>query len=589
MDHLDAAATEPFHDTLQLFQSSHDLAPIGLQKAAAGANLVNAWEIAIKTHCNAFSACLESGAEFPEATAKVVTHALRLAKTSPQMFGFCFQLQQSTRSAVLSFEPYPPSEDLAMDPNMAQERHDIVQWIASFNLLGKAFSLDEWESVYASSLIEPPMPELTAAKIHYGEEVIDVNQRAMEAMRDSFRALENKPTPYFKQKYVMTAVVQILGKNLLEYMMPQSQDQLKDFDWNQVVPEGPQTYPQPVQPDPADFAKVKAIHRLVQEEQTEKAKAIGLPSGGIQSYSTYLQRWQQGREIHAIYRAMNPEYSLQMVADLVAAQLKLCKSLAKQYDVIKDDIFAHIQKLKNANRKREKLQQVEQDLARAQAQEEAARQRALKLQDDEARLLEEKQQIEETPAEEMGARMTRYRRQPDNDRRKKLALEAKERETVKVVQAREAAEKLAADKSKEKAQLQKERQQAESLDQPARKRTKRNSVERLTVKLTPREIFVNDGDDWLPPTRDGTVYSEPGRKWTDDAIYKLSLLTQLRLHLVGLLGHPLNLTNLMAFIDPDDIEVGFEDKVFIYLMALILRQKRSVASCAFHSLIDSRI
>ena len=33
MDQFDAASTEPFTDTLQLFQSSHDLAPIGLKEA----------------------------------------------------------------------------------------------------------------------------------------------------------------------------------------------------------------------------------------------------------------------------------------------------------------------------------------------------------------------------------------------------------------------------------------------------------------------------------------------------------------------------------------------------------------------------
>ena len=77
-----------------------------------------------------------------------------------------------------------------------------------------------------------------------GEEEINVSHKAMDAMRDSVRALENKPTPYFKQQYVMNAVVEILGKDLHAYQMPQSQDVLKSFNWNQVVHGRPKTYPQ---------------------------------------------------------------------------------------------------------------------------------------------------------------------------------------------------------------------------------------------------------------------------------------------------------------------------------------------------------
>ena len=593
MNHFGDASTEPFIDPLELFQSSHELAPIILETATIRSSIVGWYQITIQTQQKTALACLDGGTEIPEATAKVVTHALRLVKTSPEIFGFCCKLQQATRKALFTFEPFPPREDFAMDPDVAQERHDICQWVASYVNLGKAFSMDGWESFYATSHLSPPMPEVTAATIQYGQEEIPVTQKGLDAMRESIRALENKPTTYFRQKHVIVAVTEILGKDLLEYSLPQTPEEINAFDWNVVVPGRSETYPIAKQPEPHEFAKVKAIHDMVAEERNKEAAKIGRPNGGTLSYCTYQQRWKQWRDIHATYRYMNPGYTLQMVADLVAANLKLCQSVHAQETKMAEDVHTHIGKLKAANRMKEKADKVKEQMAAIAEEEKKARDEVLELQNQQEKLAEERKALAETPATEMeiDGITTRSGRRSNSassaalEQAKQRAVQAKAKEVAEVVKKRKQAEKDAQDKANEKARLQREQQEAEAavpMDQ--KKRAKRNDIDRLDIGPSPRTRARLDGVLWNPPRKvpPHATYSKPGRLWKEENIHKLWLLSQLRSHLKGLLGQPMSLATLMSFIDPpDDNEVGFEHRVFIYLMALMLKETRSVVSCTF--------
>jgi len=106
-------------------------------------------------------------------------------------------------------------------------------------------------------------------------------------------------------------------------------------------------------------------------------------------------------------------------------------------------------------------------------------------------------------------------------------------------------------------------------------------VNRLVADLTPRTRASLDGSGWAPPTRSEgavVVYEKPGALWAAAARRKLVLLTSLRNQLknAGLCGQPMTFVTLMAFVQPDESDLDFDSRVFLYLVALMLNQKRFV-------------
>lgn len=581
---IEASLIEPFTDHADLFRKSHDIA-MDMLPSRTKDDLLDVTTEYFHGELDAYTECFNNQAEVPEKTKEAVIHAIRLANTSPDLFGpNCLRLDSSQGDAIFKLEPL--SGDV-VHASIAHERHDMVQWLACFSLFGKTFSMDGWNSVLAESLMAPLDPSQPVMKIKYGQEEFLVSREAKDAMSQAVGFLANKPTVYFRQKFVMDAVMKTLNKDVLQLSMPQSQNELKSFNWDNVIPGRAETYPKGHQPSPKEFQKVKVVHEEVKKEKDEAARAIG--SSGVQSYISFKQRWAQWRDIHAIYRAMMPSSSLQMVADMAMGRLKACKSLDKIYAVIQQDVRSHIEKLKREAKKKEKADEMKQKEAEVAAEEQMAQQTAQELQEEQTRLQEQQEQLQAEVETEVGGGVnTSSARQTRNTRRiseqaKRKALADKEKEAADVEKRLQLETEKARKKAEEKENLAKQRREVvnQEVEEPTKKRAKRTDVERLQDDMTPRDRFKYDGALWAPPMRSeasGVAYLQPGAQWAREARKKLALLTSLRsqLKIIGLCEQPMTFVNVMEFVLPDDSTIHFESRVFLYLVALMIAQKRFV-------------
>ena len=57
--------------------------------------------------------------------------------------------------------------------------------------------------------------------------------------------------------------------DLLTYSFPQTKPEIDAIDWTAVVPGRKDTYPQGPDPSKEDFAKVKAVHKLINNKNIE--------------------------------------------------------------------------------------------------------------------------------------------------------------------------------------------------------------------------------------------------------------------------------------------------------------------------------
>ena len=190
-------------------------------------------------------------------------------------------------------------------------------------------SEDDATSVEAEVTVleEAPNPDEIVLDVSLGGEILHVTRAAKASMGSALDAVANQPTVYFRCRFAVGAVTDILSVDMNEYSMPQTEEDLKAFDWDSLVPGRKDTYPQGTPPTDNDFAKVKAVHGIVREEKDKEARVRGLPKSGVQSYCTYKQRWKQWRDICAVYRHMEPIMELPTVAALIMGRLKLCNSL----------------------------------------------------------------------------------------------------------------------------------------------------------------------------------------------------------------------------------------------------------------------
>jgi hypothetical protein len=241
----------PYTESSDIFLVSNDLASKSLDRRTN--DLMNATR-------NLFEAVLQGGSGFPDETVDQITrHALALARTSPDLFGPNFKLNLLARRAEFTMAA------MCGDLTHPHQRYDIVQWIVCFKLLGKAFDLEGWEPVYASSLVEAPDPKQVVAKVSFGRDIRNVTQEAKEAMDYALASMAARPKAFFSCMQAAVAVVKILDKELLEYTMPQSLDELEAFNWANVVVDLSDTYPEAPQPSEADFAVIKAVYQLSKE------------------------------------------------------------------------------------------------------------------------------------------------------------------------------------------------------------------------------------------------------------------------------------------------------------------------------------
>ena len=531
--------------------------------------LLNAWE-------QLNGACLRDKDELDEIDQnKVIKHALCLATTCPSIFGDCLSLVQADRRAVFTLRPLPTV--YGIDQELSHQRHDVVQWIVCHDLLGKAFDSDEWVSVVAESVVAPIDPTRPAIEVMFGRETIVVSEEAKKSMRTSLDYMANKPSLYFNCKQVAIAVTQILGKELLSYTMSQSKEVLMAFNWESVEAFEKDSYPEAPQPDKYDFQKVKAVHKLVKAEKDEEAKKCGMPHAGVPSHCTYLQRWKQWRDFHALYYHMHPDYTTQMVHDLVMGRLKLCKSLKDIESNMAEDVAKHLVKV----RKERKKAELQQQLAATQAAEEEAKKKAAELEAQKAAKEIEKQQLEQRAASEftVTGRQTRKNQQAA----KVSAITTVIQEVADVGKEIAAATELARQKEREKQALVEQKRRAEqeaakSAEAKRRKKTRRNDVTRLVVKTTPRNKAKND-KDWSPPMKSSArahSYQKPGQLWEEAALRKLHLLSTLHIHLkqVGLVSDQLSFPTAMSVANLNGENSTYNERVFMYLVFLVISQER---------------
>jgi hypothetical protein len=197
---------------------------------------LEAWE-------DIFRECFQGESNLHENTVeRVIQHGLRLVRTPPTFFGNACELQPADEQrAVFKFLPLseqsvPISRQEALRPYL-NHRHDIVQWIASIRTLFKVYNVDDllMAAVSVEPLIVAPNPDRHVLKVVRGSEVMMVTKESWDAMDHAIASMANQPGPFLKAKFAVIAVTKILGKDLLEYSMPETPSEIQDFDWDMVV------------------------------------------------------------------------------------------------------------------------------------------------------------------------------------------------------------------------------------------------------------------------------------------------------------------------------------------------------------------
>ena len=414
-------------------------------------------------------------------------------------------------------------------------------------------------------------------QVSYGQEDLLVSRRAKQSMRFAIDAMTNQPTIFFRCRYAVEAVCDILGKNVADYSFTQSQEDLHSFDWKSVEPGVKETYPEGKRPTDAEFEKVRSVYELVKEEKDAEARALGRPKSGVQSYITFKQRWKQWRDLSSVYMHMNPVLNHSVILDLMAAELKLCKSMGEIEEVVKLAVKKYIAKVKRDAKKAQDRATVYTRLAEVQAESVEAKAALADAQTELDLIVQEKEEVIQASQAQSEGR-TRLNRAAKRKVREDAIAEVEDRE-------REFAEELEAAQQRERELLEEEKQlrerQAEvervEVSVPAKKKTKRSDTALLDEEPSPRTKAEKRGDAWKPPTRLATKavkFSAPGEKWKRESVEKVCLLNTLAQHLraAGMLEQPIAFRTVMDFVGIDERkeEYDFNARVFIHLVALVL-------------------
>ena len=123
-------------------------------------------------------------------------------------------------------------------------------------------------------------------------------------------------------------------------------------------------------------------------------------------------------------------------------------------------------------------------------------------------------------------------------------------------------------------------EQATCADFPEKKKVKRCDTALLTVIPTPRSRASKDGPQWTPPKKkegQAVSFHPPGDSWSKENKAKLQLLFSLCGHLKSarVVDLPMSFSVVMEFIAGDDnaSDLGFSDRVFVYLVGVTLNQE----------------
>ena len=426
-----------------------------------------------------------------------------------------------------------------------------------------------------NKLVDEPNPEENVLEIQMGSTTVTVTRKAKQSMSSALSAMANQPTVFFRCMFAVTAVCEILDVDMLSYVMPQTIEELRAFDWDRVVPGVKETYPQGTQPSDLEFEKVRTVHQVVKAEKDAEARAVGLPKSGVQSYITYKQRWKQLRDIAAVYRHICPVYTLSTTMDQMKAELKLCTSMQAIEDVLKDTIKKHLAKRKREERKRQEQLRITHELAEIVKKQEETKQEVEQKQQELERVAEEKEQA----TEHLQGLRTRNQRKEATQTLLNGIVE-REKEAAEVIQAAKEAEVQLRQKRKQAQDKLIAISQPEIQHQPKKKKTKRKEVSLLDDEPSPPQIVSIKGEAWKPPMRVGgggpTRYETPGSRWEEANKTKVRLLNTLTTYLrnEGILDELISFRGVMEFIGADcrGEELDFNERVYIHLVALIIEQ-----------------
>ena len=558
----------PYEDPVEMFSESLTLAAHVFGAMKDGDRLDTAWHAQIE-------AALKGESSFNEATQSLFAiHAVRLAKTEPTMFENGFRIALQERCAQFSLHPFvvPMLSTAVLNGDTLRERHDILGWTSSFKLLGKHFEIEAWETVFPESLVPLPDPNQVVITVKRGRTSLNVTQDAKDAMMAAINGMATKPTIYFNCMQVMHAVTKSLQVDFVEYSVL-DKEKLEAFDWDDAVPGEPDTYPTAPQPPKQDYDRVRGVHAICKAEKDAEAQKLGLPHGGCGSYNMARQRWKTWRDLHAIYGSMYPNETKQMICDRVKISHKMAKSMNEIEAKIVEDMTKFIQ----ARKRLQKKQQLQDELTAKANEEEEARRQAAALQQEVQQKAQEKEQLEAQPVETFesaGQRHTRVSQRAAKDRAINQTEEeraAAERELANAT----AVARARAEETKRLAEAKRKVEQEESKLKV--KRTRRNDVAHLNVIMTPRQKGAKNVD-WKPPILNNRTWEDPGKKWETEAIKKLSLLKAFRVQLsdAGLVPQDMSFPKVMEIMDMSGDNSTFKDRVFFYLLYLILCQHRLV-------------
>lgn len=430
---------------------------------------------------------------------------------------------------------------------------------------------DDGESVNSATIEQLVNDDLdeqeVVLRVEHHEKSLDVTRRAKKSMEMAMVASSNQPTYFFKARFVVQAVCDILETDIVEYSFPKDHTSGVAFDWKKAFPGRENTYPPAHEPSKDEFNQVKTVYEAVKEEKDAEAKQRGMPSSGIQAYPTFQQKWCSWRRWCAIYKAMNPGMPDKTVLDLITGSLKLLPSHKTIMEAISLDVKKH----------RAKILQKERLAARKS--ETATALTALKTQ-----ATKSKEDLEKIKEQEANLKQART----NAENRKTRSGAGRSNAVLKVVQDEK---KLRKEKVKVKRTIKKLAKQVQAASKrkksiesavgsaPKKKKTLRNDLDLVNASVTPRQLVELDGEEFKPPREvvtDGvSSFEKPGAKWVKASLEKEELLLTLHKHLfdAGEVEATPTFNAVMEALGLDDMEeVKFEffDRAFIQLVALTL-------------------
>jgi hypothetical protein len=586
----------PYIGELTPFTKSRNLSSLAL--------LGNTLTDGLEAWTSVLKACIDSTTDLPQPTSEqLIEHALRLAQTPPDCFeGGNFQPRPDNQDAVFRFHPIAIDH---MDIQHPHQRHDILLWIASFRLLGKAFNSESWKvPLNMEILVNEPSDTEIVLQVQHGSDTVPVTRKALNSLKNALDVNANKLSPFFQYKFAIIAVTDILGVDLLEYSMPQAQADFDQYNWDRAEIGRFDTYPKAPQPDQKHFDIVSQIYKQLKDQKEAEVAAAGFSGrSAFQSYITYKQKWKLWRDLMAVYRHMQPDAPLADVEATARFRLKLCGSRGEIEFKVQEDVGKFLKKRRTRINKEAAHAQAQAAVQQANNEAEQAHNAAQEAREQQERLQADADRLAAQRAQQVLENQRIRDREVRVSRRAAQAQEQKKVEEARKLAIQAAAkQKQKEQETKQKEQEAKEREaslQQQELDESSEEEVITNKRKRQSAKsaqaaclndmslLTPRGKAAKFGDAWFPPQLSATAhgYDKPGPKWAAESLKKLNLLKALHLRLKtrGEIGQTMSFVTLMEFLGDGDGGFSYGDRVFMYLVALMLKKKRFAPSACLDS------